>query len=233
MKTYEMMMMEVMTMTDMNKIKGGTLDQRKIAQERQRSREKKNALSDPLAKSAPDVKAPPTPTKDSAKSDPLAKAAGLSNPSGLAKTTQKALPPAKGGSIDPSSDKGSAIVPSKKSQMGKWSQGIKQSPGKLAKKSPSNITPPSKVNKVRVTDDGSQGMRGNRPGSSKSSPTPAPVKPQQKKKPFKMPRMPNIPKPKLPNLNLDFGTKTDRDGKAVGGANLEKPQVGPADKAKP
>ena len=229
MKTYEMMMMEVMTMTDMNKIKGGTLDQRKIAQERQRSREKKNALSDPLAKSAPDVKAPPTPTKDSAKSDPLAKAAGLSNPSGLAKTTQKALPPAKGGSIDPSSDKGSAIVPSKKSQMGKWSQGIKQSPGKLAKKSPtpSNITPPSKVNKVRVTDDGSQGMRGNRPGSSKSSSSPAPVKPQQKKKkPFKMPKMPNIPNIPNPLNRKSFSTKTDRDGKAVGGANLEKPEVG-------
>ena len=225
MKTYEKMMMEVMSMTDMNKIKGGTQDQRRIAQERQRAREKKNAQSDPLAKAAPEVKAPPTPTKDSAKSDPLAKAAGLSNPSGLAKTTQKALPPAKGGSM----------VPSKKSQMGKWSQGIKQSPGKLAKKSP---TPSNEVNKVKVKDLGNQGTKDNRPGPSKSSPTPTPapaslVKAKQKKKGFKMPKMkmPNIPKPKLPNL--DFSSETGRDGQAVGGAKLDKPEVGPADKAKP
>ena len=215
MKTYEKMMMEVMSMTDMNKIKGGTQDQRRIAQERQRAREKKNAQSDPLSKSAPGVKAPQAPTKASAAGDPLAKT------SGLAKTTQKALPPAKG----------SAIVPSKKSQMGKWSQGIKQSPGKLAKKSPSDVTPSNKVNKVKVKDDGSQGMRGNRPGSSKSSPspTPSPVKAKQKKKGFKMPKMPNIPKPKLPNLDLSSRTEAG----VVQGADLKGPEVGPADKAKP
>ncbi len=51
-----------------------------------------------------------------------------------AREPQKSLPPGKtGGSITPSSNKSSAIVPSKKSQMGKWSQGIKQSPGKLAR----------------------------------------------------------------------------------------------------
>ena len=129
MKTYEMMMLEVMTMTDMNKIKGGTQDQRRIAQERQRAREKKNAQSDPLSKAAPGVKAPPTPTKASAATDPLKKAApgvsssAIQKSTGLAKKETKALPPSKGGSM----------VPSKKSQMGKWSQGIKQSPGKLAR----------------------------------------------------------------------------------------------------
>ena len=51
-----------------------------------------------------------------------------------AREPQKSLPPGKtGGSITPSSNTSSAIVPSKKSQMGKWSQGIKQSPGKLAR----------------------------------------------------------------------------------------------------
>ena len=203
-------------MTDMNKIKGGTQDQRRIAQERQRAREKKNAQSDPLSKAAPDVKVPQAPTKASAKSDPLAKT------SGLAKTTQKALPPSKGGSM----------VPSKKSQMGKWSQGIKQSPGKLAKKSP---TPSNEVNKVKVKDLGNQGTKDNRPGSSKSSPSPSPskkptpAKPQQKKKGFKMPKM---PKPNLPKVNWDLSTDVGMPA-AVGGAKLDGPDKGPADKAKP
>ena len=41
MKTYKQLM-EVMSMSDMNKITGGTEAQRKIAQDRQRRREAKN-----------------------------------------------------------------------------------------------------------------------------------------------------------------------------------------------
>ena len=212
MKTYEMMMLEVMTMTDMNKIKGGTQDQRRIAQERQRAREKKNAQSDPLSKAAPGVKAPPTPTKASAATDPLKKAApgvsssAIQKSTGLAKKETKALPPSKGGSM----------VPSKKSQMGKWSQGIKQSPGKLAKKSP---TPPNKVNKVKVKVD--------EPGPSKNPP---PNKPQQKKKGFKMP---NIPKPKLSNPLNQKSFETSVPIETVHAKDLDGPEKGPADKAKP
>lgn len=70
MRTYTDLM-EVMAMADMNKIKGGTEEQRKIAQERQRRREAKNAEQDKLA----------VRTKE-AQSDPLSKA------------SPKALPPA-------------------------------------------------------------------------------------------------------------------------------------------
>ena len=42
MKDYKELM-EVMSMSDMNKVKGGTEQQRKIAQERQRRREEKQS----------------------------------------------------------------------------------------------------------------------------------------------------------------------------------------------
>ena len=48
MKTYKQLQ-EVMSMTDMNKIKGGTEEQRRIAQERQRKREEKNKKDGALA----------------------------------------------------------------------------------------------------------------------------------------------------------------------------------------
>ena len=78
-------------MTDMNKIKGGTEEQRKIAQERQRRRESKNSGT-----------TTPKPTNTS---------------SAIVKREPKSLP----------SDKGGALVKKDKrrSEMGKWSQGIK------------------------------------------------------------------------------------------------------------
>ena len=68
----------------------------------------------------------------------------------------------------------------RKSQLGKWSQGVKNSPGKLAKKSSAIVkakeTKPAapEVEKVKVKDDGSEGQRGNRPGSTKPKQQPKP-----------------------------------------------------------
>ena len=130
MKTYNDLM-EVMAMADMNKIKGGTEEQRRIAQERQRRREAKNAeqdkmaakkkeaQSDPLAKAAPDVKAPPAPTKASAQSDPLAKAA------------PKALPPA---------DKGVQLVKQKQQKAAP----IQKTPKPPVEKVKVKVEPPKK-----------------------------------------------------------------------------------------
>ena len=61
----------------------------------------------------------------------------------------------------------------RKSQLGKWSQGVKNSPGKLAKKSGAIVKAPEskpaapEVDKVKVKTDGSEGQQGNRPGSTK------------------------------------------------------------------
>lgn len=196
-------------MTDMNKIKGGTQDQRRIAQDRQRAREKKNAQSDPLSKSAPDVKAPPTPTKDSAKSD------------SLAKTQQKSLPPAdKGGSlVKPTSDK-------RKSEMGKWSQGVKQSPDKLAKK-----TPNEKVDKVKVKDvtPKKQVNKTNSQYSSLKKPEENKATPQSDQKVSKR-RKPLQFGKKLKNLGigdkLKNASRSNVSVDAVSGDNLEGPEVG-------
>ena len=61
----------------------------------------------------------------------------------------------------------------RKSQLGKWSQGVKNSPGKLAKKTGAIVKAPEskpaapEVDKVKVKTDGSEGQQGNRPGSTK------------------------------------------------------------------
>lgn len=112
-----------------------------------------------------------TRTKPNYDNDPLQKASGLkydpksdtgiAKSSALAKTTPKALPPA---------DKSGAIEKRKpdlrKSQIGKWSQGIKKSPSNLAKRKPSDITKQDNIEKVKVTDNGNEGQRGNRPGTT-------------------------------------------------------------------
>jgi len=213
MKTYKQLM-EVMSMKDMNKIAGGTEAQRKIAQDRQRAREAKNkgfdsskdVLADGGTKKPAATKpagSPPrdvdteksnsfqTRTKPNYDNDPLQKASGLkydsksntgiAKSSALAKTTPKSLPPA---------DKGGAIEKRKpeirKSQLGKWSQGAKTSPSNLAKRKSSAVTKPDSVDKVKVTDSGSEGQRGNRPGTSSTTNNTttinnnAPVKPKKK-----------------------------------------------------
>jgi hypothetical protein len=157
MRTYNDLM-EVMAMADMNKIKGGTEEQRKIAQERQRRREAKNAeqdklavrtkeaQSDPLSKAAPDVKALPAPTKASAQSDPLSKAApnvkapptptkasAQSDP--LSKAAPKALPPA---------DKGVQLVKQKQQKAAPIQKAPKPQTNKIQK------APKPPVEKVKV-----------------------------------------------------------------------------------
>lgn len=63
----------------------------------------------------------------------------------------------------PAPEKGGAIVKAKpdfrKSQIGKWSQGVKNSPGKLAKRSKSSLTKPD-VEKVKVKVDKKNDMEG-------------------------------------------------------------------------
>ena len=184
MKTYQELM-EVMSMDDMNKITGGTDAQRKIAQDRQRKREAKNrgfdqnksvfaddkksnqddlaakrkeAATDPLSKAAPGVKAPTAPTKDSAAQDPLKKAS-----SSIVKAQPQEVEKRK--------------PDLRKSQIGKWSQGIKNSSSQLAKRSESKpaVQDVKKVN-VKVDEpkrtapsgrDNMEGQAGQRPGTTK------------------------------------------------------------------
>ena len=178
MKTYKQLM-EVMSMKDMNKIAGGTEAQRKIAQDRQRAREAKDKGFD----SSKDVLA------DGGTKKP---AATKPSSSALAKTTPKSLPPAdKGGAIEKRQPESAERKPEiRKSQLGKWSQGAKTSPSNLAKRKSSAVTKPDSVDKVKVTDSGSEGQRGNRPGTSSTPNTTtnntttinnnAPVKPKKK-----------------------------------------------------
>ena len=150
-------------MKDMNKITGGTEAQRKIAQDRQRRREAKNKGFDPNKDVLADkssVKKPAPATKAEADKDPLKQAhdKAMAKTSGLAKTGQKALPP---------SDKGGNIEKRKpdlrKSQIGKWAEGSKKSPGALAKKAASAVTKSDPIEKVDVKVD-----------EPKKKPTPAP-----------------------------------------------------------
>ena len=62
--------------------------------------------------------------------------------------------------------KGGALAKHRKSEMGKWSQGIKNAPGKLAKKAAGSIVKDA-VQKAKVKMDDAQA--GNRPGSSRPS----------------------------------------------------------------
>ena len=64
--------------------------------------------------------------------------------------------------------KGGALAKHRKSEMGKWSQGIKNAPGKLAKKAAGSIVRDA-VQKAKVKMDDAQA--GNRPGSSRPSPS--------------------------------------------------------------
>ena len=102
-------------MDDMNKIPGGTPEQRKIAQERQRKREAKNSGTSTTVKTTPK---PNTSSSAITKTNvPVTKGGAIT------KSPQKSLP----------SDKGGAIIKSRKSQMGKWSQGIKSNPQSVKK----------------------------------------------------------------------------------------------------
>ena len=143
-----------------------------------------------------------TRTKPNYDNDPLQKASGLkydsksntgiAKSSALAKTTPKSLPPAdKGGAIEKHQPEPTKRKPEiRKSQLGKWSQGAKTSPSNLAKRKSSAVTKPDSVDKVKVTDSGSEGQRGNRPGTSSTTNTTtnntttinnnAPVKPKKK-----------------------------------------------------
>ena len=133
MNNYKQFMERVMSMDDMNKVKGGTQKQREIAQERQRRREEKN-------------KANATAAATSAKKPQPAQPQPQSSGGG------------KGGALVKRPDP-------RKSQLGKWSQGIKSSPGKLAKRPETKPVPQNNVQKVKVKDDGMEGQRGNRPPS--------------------------------------------------------------------
>ena len=144
MKSYEEMM-EAMSLKDMKDL-GGTAAQKKIAQDRQKAREAKNRGFDPKKEVLKD--------KPKQQSDKV--------PDGLDDLLKDIRNEPKKRKPD-----------IRKSQLGKWSQGVKNSPGKLAKKSSAIVkakeTKPAapEVEKVKVKDDGSEGQRGNRPGSTK------------------------------------------------------------------
>ncbi len=125
MKTYRELQ-EVMSMTDMNKVKGGTDHQRKIAQDRQRAREAKNKGFDPKKPVLNDKpNSTPEPKKDV--SSAITKTNVPVNKGGsLAKVEPKALP---------SSDTQKRKPDLRKSQLGKWSQGIQSNPSAITKSS--------------------------------------------------------------------------------------------------
>lgn len=89
----------------------------------------------------------------------------------------------------PPADKGGALVKRKpdlrKSQLGKWSQGVKSNPNSvkkdsgITKSSPNKPTFPDSVEKVKVKDlgrDGSVNQQGYRPGTTKPQPRQEPQK---------------------------------------------------------
>jgi hypothetical protein len=189
MKTYEQMMMEVMSMSDMNKIKGGTEEQRKIAQERQRRRESKNSGTTTSTPSTP------KPTNTS---------------SAIVKAEPKSLP----------SDKGGALVKKDKrrSEMGKWSQGIKNVKVKVddpKTNKPPTVTP-AKGNVSTPVPDKTHQPTGKRPEEE--------IAKKKKKK----------NKKKEPGMLSKFGSKfkdqmvnyNDQSVGDVGGKELSGPEVG-------
>ena len=111
----------------MNKIKGGTDAQRKIAQDRQKRREAKDKGFDPKKSVMADGSKPSDEKKTAPKDGALAKTTGL------AKQDRK--------------------PDLRKSQLGKWSEGAKKSPGALAKRAASAVTKTDPVKKVDVKVD--------------------------------------------------------------------------------
>ena len=161
MKTYKQLM-EVMSISDMNKIKGGTDAQRKIAQDRQKRREAKDKGFDPKKSVMADGSKPSEEQKTAPKDGALVKTTGL------AKQDRK--------------------PDLRKSQLGKWSEGAKKSPGALAKKAASAVTKTDPVEKVDVKvhkRDGSQGQQGTKPGTSRTSQSQQETQEVEKGKPKK------------------------------------------------
>lgn len=171
MKTYKQLM-EVMSISDMNKITGGTAAQRKIAQDRQRAREAKDKGFDPKKSVMADGSRPSDEQKSS--------------------TTVKAEPTSKKGGEIVKAEPAAIKKPDlRKSQIGKWSQGVKNSPGKLAKKSGAIVkaqeTKPAspEIQKADVKvlkKDGMQGQQATRPATTKTEPTQEDPKKSKEKK---------------------------------------------------
>lgn len=167
MKTYKQLL-EVMSLSDMNKIKGGTDHQRKIAQDRQRRREAREKGFDPNKSVLADGSKPSEEKKAEAQksnSSALTKTNTPTKPNGLVKADQKALP---------ASEKRKPDL--RRSQLGKWAEGSKKSPGALAKKSETGLRKEPAVKQVDVKVDDAKA--GERPGTTK----PKPQKPQKPQK---------------------------------------------------
>lgn len=150
MKTYQELM-EAMSIKDMNKITGGTEAQRKIAQDRQKKREAKAKGFDPNKEVLKDK-----PKQEEEPKKALAPTSASS--SAIVKAEPKAVEKRK--------------PDLRKSQIGKWSEGIKKSPGKLAKR-PESKPARQEVEKVKVKvdepkkRDDMEGQAGQRPGTTK------------------------------------------------------------------
>ncbi|QIN96863.1 hypothetical protein [Synechococcus phage S-N03] len=166
MKTYQELM-EVMSMKDMKTITGGTDAQRKVAQDRQKKRDAKNKGFDPkkpvLADKKKEEDEAPAGLDDLLKdirSEPKAEKKPEPKPSSSAivKAEPKAVEKRK--------------PDLRKSQIGKWSEGIKKSPGKLAKR-PESKPAVQDVQKVKVKvdepkkRDDMEGQAGQHPGTTR------------------------------------------------------------------
>jgi hypothetical protein len=196
MKTYKQLM-EVMSIDDMNQITGGTDAQRKIAQDRQRRREAKAKGFDPNKEVLKDKPKDPTP--------PPAPATTPTNNTPKPNNTSTAIVK----SPTPAPKQEPERKPDfRKSQIGKWSQGIKNSPDKLTKKGgelvkvePKNKgseivkakqnkpvlrKPPVEKVKVKVDEpkkrNDMEGQSAARPGTTKPEQQPNPITQEQERK---------------------------------------------------
>jgi len=197
MKTYQELM-EVMSMKDMNQITGGTDAQRKIAQDRQRRREAKAKGFDPNKEVLKDKPKDPTP--------PPAPATTPTNntpkPNNTSTAIVKAPAPAPKQEPERKPD-------FRKSQIGKWSQGIKNSPDKLAKKG-------GELVKVEPKNKGSEIVKAkqNKPVLRKPPVEKVKVKVDEPKPTQPKPTQPTQEKKKRKKLNLGKHLKNLGSGAA-------------------
>ena len=166
MKTYSQML-EALSAKDLKMIKGGTDAQRKIAMDRQKAREAKNRGFDPKK-----------PVLADKKKEEDEVPAGLDDLLGDIRSEPK--------KAEPTPEKGGAIVKRKpdlrKSQIGKWSQGIQSNPtaDKPKKKKQSTAermaAAAERLEKEKKVDDGTDGGLDDLLKDIKSDPKPTPKK---------------------------------------------------------
>ena len=157
MKTYDQLMLEVMSMSDMKKIPGGTDKQRQIAQDRQKRREVKDRSYD---NNQSVINNKPNTIKPSSSAVTKTNPNAIKKSGSLVKTEPKKISSAPGASAKRSTS----------------------SPGSLVKKPAGalNKKPDNKVQDLKVKSDDMVGQRGNRPGTTKPTAQKPTAKPEKK-----------------------------------------------------